>query len=402
MITFPHRSELIVLRRSALNVVRRSALILTGVALALAAIALPVQAASSRSASTKTRWRIDATITAHGRSVSLLGIDAVSRTDAWAAGIIGLTSTNAPLTALIEHWNGRAWRRSAVPAKAAATLTSGSQFLDSIAASSAANVWAFSDSGAYLRLSRSGWQPGSLPRRLARRSVIVSANVFSPADVWVFGIGNDTAASESKLTSFAARFNGGRWSSVRMPGHGTGFVSALSRTDMWAITGEGLSAKHTLGPRVARWNGKSWQLTAVQPKLATGTELNSIFARSNRDVWVAGSVRNAKRGTSPLAEHWNGRVWRLVSPSTTATSADIVLSNLVADGSGGIWATSTDLDGTRASFWHYANGVWRAVRLRRGWRFPELAAVPHSTSTWATTGFTARQGLILLHGPVPR
>jgi len=389
-------------RRSALTFVRRSTLIGASSALALAVVVLPVQAASSPSAAGPDRWRVVATIAEHDRSVLLLSVDAVSRSDAWADGIIQPASNAKPPLALIEQWNGRAWRRSAVPAKAAATVTANDQFLDAIAASSARNVWAFSDSSAYLHLSRTGWQTGSLPRRLARNSSIESANVFGPTDVWVFGTGNDTATSLTKLTPFAARFNGRRWSAVRMPGQGsTGYVSALSPDDMWAITGQGLPARRTTGPRVAHWSGRSWRLAARQPELPAGAQLYSILALSNRDIWVAGEVPNAL-GTSPLAEHWNGRVWRVVSPPSRVTSAELALSNLVPDGSGGIWATSTNIDGTYSSFWHYGSGGWTEIRARRVWWDAQLAAVPHSTSTWAVTGFLAGRGLILLHGPVPR
>jgi hypothetical protein len=381
---------------------RRGALILTGGVLAVAAIALPVQAASSPPAAQSTRWRAFTSITERGRSVYLLGIDAVSRRDAWADGIIQPANPRLSPKALIEHWNGRTWQRSAVPAKAAATVTADDQFLTSIGATSAHDVWAFGSSGAYLHLGRAGWQTGSLPRKIARSSAVVSANVFSSTDVWVFGIGNDTATRLTRLAPFAARFNGHRWRAFRMPGRGgTGFVSALSRDDMWALTGQYLPARRGSGPRLVRWNGKSWQLAAVQPNLPAGTQLYSVLALSKRDVWVAGTVPN-KLGTSPLAEHWNGRDWQVISPSAPVTSAEIALSNLVPDGSGGIWAMSTNIDGTSSSFWHYAGGRWSRFAAQRDWWDASLAAVPHSTSTWAIAGVLAGRGLILLHGRIPR
>jgi hypothetical protein len=117
---------------------------------------------------------------------------------------------------------------------------------------------------------------------------------------------------------------------------------------------------------------------------------------------VAGSVPSAKGGTSALAEHWNGKVWLDVSPQTAATSGQFALSNLVPDGCGGILATSTSVVAPRSSFMHYADGTWTAIPAHRGWWSAQLAAVPHSTSTWAITGFVEGRGLILLHGPVPR
>jgi hypothetical protein len=402
MVTSPPGGARFFPGRSARNTLRHGALIVTGVALVLAAVGMPVQAASARSAARPTRWRVVATIAQHNRAVFLLSVDAVSRSDAWADGIIVPASSRLPPVALIEQWNGRSWQRAAVPAKAAATVTAGDQYLDSIAASSASDVWAFSVNGAYLHRSGAGWQAGSIPRKVATSASIESANVFSPTDVWVFGTGNDTAKSLTKLTPFAARFNGHRWSAVRMPGRGsTGYVSTLSRDDMWAIAGQGLPARRTGAPRVAHWDGRSWRLATRQPQLPAGAQLYSILALSNRDIWVAGEAPNSL-GTSPLAERWNGRVWQVVSPPARATSAELALGDLVPDGAGGMWATSTNLDGTNSSFWHYDSGGWTKVGARRDWWDAQLAAVPHSTSTWAVTGFLANRGLILLHGQVPR
>jgi hypothetical protein len=288
---------------------RRGALILTSGALALAAIALPVQAASSPGdAAATARWRVVKTITERDRTISLVGIDAVSASDAWIDGFIEPARAKLPPVALIEHWNGSVWRRAAVPAKAADTLTVGDQFPFAISATSATDVWVFSFRPVYLHLTATGWHTGSLPSGLARNSAVLYAKVFGPKDVWVFGDGNVTAISASKVTSFAARFNGRRWSATPMPTRGgAGPVSALSANDMWAITGQNLSAHHASGPRIARWNGKSWQLVAAQPNLPRGATLDAILALSHRDIWLAGSAPNPKHGNSPIAEHWNGR-----------------------------------------------------------------------------------------------
>ena len=56
----------------------------------------------------------------------LYSVAAISADDVWAAGL------SSPGGSLIVHWNGRAWRQSLI----------GPGYLEGVAGSSAANVWA--------------------------------------------------------------------------------------------------------------------------------------------------------------------------------------------------------------------------------------------------------------------
>jgi hypothetical protein len=151
------------------------------------------------------------------------------------------------------------------------------------------------------------------------------------------------------------------------------------------------------------WNGHAWRPMAVQPRLPRRATLTGILATSRRDIWLGGSVPNDKTGTSELALHWNGRSWTTVSPPARPSEADEFLTNLVPDGSGGLWAVAEAVPGP-ARFWHYTNGAWAPpVSVKSGWLYAVLTAVPGSTSTWAVAASPGLvRGLILIHGALPR
>ncbi len=130
------------------------------------------------------------------------------------------------------HWNGRAWRRVALPGRAASVL-GGSVGLVYVAARSDRDAWVFSQTGRYLRLRDGRWIPGRIPLRRAENVFLDQAVVFGPSDVWVFGLRFAGPASRLDLRPYAARFDGHDWVTVPVPGKGALAVSAISGRDMW-------------------------------------------------------------------------------------------------------------------------------------------------------------------------
>ncbi len=367
--------------------------------------ALPVLAASSQDHVTRAGWRLDKTISVRDRHVLLSDIHAIGPGNAWVAGEIW-SKDGSVLKALIEHWSGRAWAPVPLPAGEAVRFRGAS--LDAIGASSGRNVWAFSSTtNGYLHLAGRRWIFARLPRQFSKeRASVEYTQVFSPADVWVFGQRDIGPGTSLKSAPFAARFNGSSWETVHIGGIGSiGPVSALSATDMWSLTGTvipiGLDFPNN--PKVVHWAGRVWRAAAVQPRLPRNATLTAILALSDRDIWIGGSIPNDKTGTSELAMHWNGKSWTAASPPAPATEADEFLASLVPDGSGGLWAAAEAFPGP-ARFWHYTGGAWSApFNVRPGWLYPELAAVPRSRSVWAiafSRGLV--NGLILVHGALPR
>lgn len=333
----------------------------------------------------------------------LSDIDALGPANAWVVGAIQNNEADT-VSALVGHWNGRAWSRVALPPGLAARFRGAAS--DVIAASSSRNVWAFTSAGTYLRLSGNRWQFGRVPKRVVTpKDFLEWTEVLSPRNVWVFGYHVIGSIYKFDFVPFAARFNGRSWHAVKVGGvGGMTPVSVISPANMWALTGAVLPAiglpNH---PKVVHWNGRAWRSAAVQPRLPKHAALDWILARSSRDIWVSGSVPNDKTGTSELAMHWNGKSWTTVNPPARPSHADEFLTSLAPDGSGGLWAVAEAIPGP-ARLWHYTNGAWvRPVAVRSDWLYPELAAVPGSTSTWAVAASPGLvDGLILVHGALPR
>lgn len=387
----------------------RRALALPASAAALAAatlatqafIATPAQSAAvHQPAAGPAGWRLDQTISIHDKQVILLSLDAVSAADAWAAGAVTSDEYGTVGPPLIEHWNGRAWRQVALPAKVVRHLPNLTLF-GYIGASSQANVWDISIDGHYLRRADGRWSLGALPGTATGTLLIDSVKVFSPADAWAFG--SLPSGSASRYMPYAARFNGRKWIRVRVPGQGrVGPVSALGPRDMWAITG-GVSVVgvRPAPSRVTHWNGVSWRAVAVQPRLPRRGILVAILAESGSDVWVGGSAPGSKNGATELVRHWNGRAWKPASPPSGPNARNFVLTSLAPAGGGGIWALGSDLQGP-GRLWRFSAGRWSAP-MRLPWDLYQFEPVPRSRSIWALGENPAgTSGLIALHGPVPR
>lgn len=148
------------------------------------------------------------------QSVVLTEIDAVGTADAWVGGEIE-RNDGTSVRALVGHWNGRTWSRAAVPHVLAARFRG--QELDAFGASSNRDVWVFSATGSYLRLTGNRWQFGRLPQRIkTRHYIIAAAEVLSPTNVWVFGTHYIGSIDRLKFVPFAARFDGRTWRAVRI------------------------------------------------------------------------------------------------------------------------------------------------------------------------------------------
>jgi hypothetical protein len=391
----------------AMNTARRHSLALAS-AFALATSALATQALASgpsarsdqapsvaayRPASPVSGWRLNKVISFRHRPVILVGIDAVTAKDAWAAGMTSSEYGTKPRP-LLEHWDGRSWRQVALPAGTASHFGARDIFAN-VGALSATDVWAITFQGRYLWLHGTRSTFGALPGSKTGKLVVDQVKAFSPADVWAFGYMSLGSASSPTLAPYAARFDGSRWTTIPVPGRGVmGPVSAISPSNIWAATS--VSGAST----VLRWNGARWRPVPVQPTLPV--RATAMLASSNTDVWIGGGAANSKSGTSEVAQHWNGKAWIGASPHSPATKQDYYLAGLAPDGTGnGFWALGGNILGP-PRLWHHSRGGWSAP-VPVPWQLYQLAAVPHTRSTWGI-GWNADQtkAVIVLHGAVPR
>ncbi|MDR2986046.1 MAG: hypothetical protein LBV34_14515 [Nocardiopsaceae bacterium] len=250
---------------------------------------------------------------------------AISATNAWAVGHFG--DLSHPKT-LIEHWNGRAWRRISV--------TPAAGWLNGVAATSARDVWVvgFSHSRALiLHFNGAVWRRVASPSPGTALTLLSDVTVISPDNVWAAGITGGTK-------TLIEHWNGTRWRRVPSPSPLTlsllSGISAASANDVWAVGGNFNNKMLIL-----HWNGTRWRHVA-SPKLGSGGTLESVTAFSAKNAWAVGET-----GRGTLILHWNGTAWRRVrSPAIAAGAGLIGISGTSARNLWAVGATGSLLAGS--------------------------------------------------------
>ena len=324
-------------------------------------------------------WRVVATIGPDNEAVTGT-VSAGSATDAWSVW------TGTAFTA-VERLEGTRWSRVPLPA----ALTGYARSAVAFGGDSATDFWLFNSRSPtrVLRFDGAKWTLQPIPGWVLQRpsgggGPSVSAAVFGPDDVWVFGL--DAGA-------YAAHYDGRGWAKVRLPA-APDEVSAVSPDDIWALHGN-----------VAwYWNGGKW----TAHKIPNGgrepaRELRQPQRhRAEERLGVADRPRPRLRPAEVDQLHWNGTSWRRAG---TGTPADLI-DSVVPDGSGGLWATGVDINpGGFNRFYHLTGGRWNEVSPPSGiWdQQPEsLTWIPGTRSVWGTaTGLTGKgnYGVIIKYGP---
>jgi hypothetical protein len=360
--------------------------------LTVAALALGAGPAAAQ-ASVPPGWSVAEVYGQASGYPDLQGVAASGPDAAWVSG-------NAAGGLVIYRWNGTSWRGLTPPGTFAAT---GSVSVNDtvIGASSANNMWTFPG------VSSTAFEQYALQRhdgtwktfKLGKTAQVGATAVFSPSDVWAFGM-NDVSTASGYGTPYVRCYNGQAWTKASMPGDALG-VSPLSATDIWAW---GPTTK-TLGqtsPRVVamHWNGASWSTLAVPKYTVSGQRaiVQQLVATGPDSLWaVEGLAVNRGTGQPPgpglVLAHWNGHTWRVTARNTSVTGQ----GDLTGDGHGGVWLQAVTGTAGQDEFLHYTGGHLAAV--------PEPAAadgvvtgvsgmalVPGTSSLWAAGGLSPEDG----------
>ena len=342
-----------------------------GLAPALAFGATPARPAGPARSAGPGGWRTVATVPA-GSSTLLTAITADRPGDAWAVGQVFAAGAPAPL---VEHWNGAAWRRVALPR---GLVKPGVPYDPATAAAGPRDLWVFGIAGQWQHWDGT-WTAGTLSDAID----LDASAMFGPKDVWAFGVHDPN----TRPRPYAARYDGSRWTRIAVPGHdGIDAVSAVSARDIWAVLGTPQNGAWTGPGALVHWNGRRWQAVGLPARLAT-PRLGSVLARSATDVWAGGATRNRDGGSTEAVGHWNGRRWTVVTLPAAAARTHYHLTQLAADGAGGIWAIGqcANCQRTPSRLWHERGGRWSGPfvpRLARPrWILFGLAAA--GRSIWA-------------------
>jgi len=323
-------------------------------------------------------WRVVATVGPSNQAVTGT-VSAGSVTGAWSVW------TGTAFTA-VERLEGTRWSRVPLPA----TLTAYARSAVAFGGDSATDFWLFNSRSAthVLRFAGARWTlqripSWVLPRQSGAGGPSVSAAVFGPDNVWVFGLRADP---------YAAHYDGRGWAKVRLPTV-PDEVSAVSADDIWALHGNA----------AWNWNGENWTASEI-PKAAGNPpeSFDNLSATGPGSAWVWRNVLVRGRPAEVGQLHWNGTSWR---PAGAGAPADVI-DSVVPDGSGGLWATGVDV--TPGGFnlvYHLAGGRWKEASPPSGiWdQQPEsLTWIPGTHSVWGTAADRTSKGnygVIIKYGP---
>jgi hypothetical protein len=259
--------------------------------------------------------------------------------------------------------NPNAWTQVPFPGLTGETVVSA-------AATSATNVWAFTNDFGKSRALRWNGTDWTVVRSFDQ--AISGAVVLSPSDVWVFGEPYYPGAGMG-----AWHYNGRTWSA---PASGRRLEggSALSGDDIWAFD----------GTDVAHWNGTTWSRTSVAALLPAKQFLNDpsvtgVFAQSRGSVYAIGSGNLQDEGGPLVILHWNGRQWSKVAGGNYGAGT---IQQISSDGHGGFWLPMPGFMGQKTYLLHYFAGHLTAAPLPGG---PDkilvnaVALIPGTTSVLA-------------------
>lgn len=354
----------------------------------LALTAGPLAAASAASLG----WRVVTTVGAATHNELPGYLVATGASDAFSSWKCQGCARSNRRDNFVEHWNGRSWRRIALPA-----ALNYPRFLIALGASSATNLWTFTSTAKAGVWNGHTWTVKALPTWVLRPTRVGEpfgqTSVFAPGNVWVFSIGAITQPT------LAAHFVKGTWHRVSLPGAPVQ-VSSVASDDIWA-----LATRKSIWI-LMHWDGARWHTLALPDvRIPSGDSVGyGVVATGSRNVWLSRTIGGIGHTASAALLHWTGGGWHV---SKAPSSLD-QFSAMSSDGRGGLWMVG--LHGFSPSItwylYHFARDRWtrRAIPAKTGAKasVSALAWIPRTRSLWAI-GEQVAGGLgtgdILKYGP---
>jgi hypothetical protein len=379
---------------------------------ALAAVALLALGGGSTSSSDAAsgdscRWRAAVVEDRHPRLYDHFNsVTVASSGKAWAVGEYYTGREGGPNGAFIEELTGGRWHL------VGRRLPNAS--LWSVSASGPDDVWAVGDhlvehwNGRDWRRVATAPVPGN---------ILWAAAAHGPRESWL--VGERWRGERKNGKTLVERWNGNRWTVVPTPnpaaaGHRYDAIlqamAVRSASDAWAV-GYWLSGPHMLVSRtlIEHWNGRQWRIVpSPSVRSSNGVLYNILFAvtadRSN-DAWAVGSYERQAGGYGgggehALVLHWNGRQW---SRAALPPVRERTLLHGVIARAGSAWAVGDrgfppHRHRTLIERWHGTH--WTVAQAPSGFDFAGVSQAARG-STWAVGAVGRRPlaaQLVCVHG----
>jgi hypothetical protein len=203
----------------------------------------------------------------------LAGVSAASANDVWAVGAF-IPSLNGVLTTLAHHFDGSRW--TAFP----------------------------------------------LPNVGAQQNILQAVSMSGPGKAWAVG---DFINGKFQQQTLIEHFDGTGWSVVPSPSPGAlqnilYGVAAITDTDVWAV-GAFEDANFLWHTLTEHWNGTSWSVVNAVDAGTNGNQFYAVKALATNNVYAVGQQARTAFPSQALVEHWDGKVWSVVTSPTDASTA---------------------------------------------------------------------------------
>ncbi|MBO3745988.1 hypothetical protein J5X84_07915 [Streptosporangiaceae bacterium NEAU-GS5] len=228
------------------------------------------------------------------RSDSVLyDVESLADGTAWAVGarLVGSAPNPTRWCALVERWNGHAWKLMPAPA--------GLDDLTVVAVAGRSQVWAFGGHDSTPYAARWDGRQWTVTATGDKNTRVTDAVGMPNGEVW--------AVQAAQLW----RWDGSAWLKTPVPFR----VTAIDqrRGELWAIGDDTVEDV----PAAARWNGASWTMTRMpdfpQVLAEQHVVLKQVAVGGRGDVWAQGDISaDCDENCSPgriLVMHWNGGKW---------------------------------------------------------------------------------------------
>lgn len=252
---------------------------------------------------------------AGGTANFLLGVAALSASEAWAVGSFRNEDSDYGLS---MRWDGSSWTPHPMPSPPSSTGFPAVSLYDA-RAFAPNNVWAVGssrgvDSSAIetlaYRWDGHAWSIVPSPAGCcgAYGSVLYCVDGASPDDFWAGGYMNEPGPN---AIAFLAHWNGSNWEELLLPTVANHRIPAIkdfhvhAHDDIWALEGIGINVP--VSPhRIFHWNGSDWSEGASRLDPLRYGAAEAIFAFGPDDIWVS-SVLDI--GSQIVMLHWDGSTW---------------------------------------------------------------------------------------------
>src|SRR5439155_13866460 len=138
-------------------------------------------------------------------------------------------------------------------------------------------------------------------------------------------------------------------------------AAAFARNDVWAAGSryDGIDDR----PLAEHFDGSRWAIVTVPTPGAGAAYLRAVGGVSGTDVWAAGYQTTQSGAQQSLIEHYDGVAWTII-PSANPASLAVYLSSIVALATNDVWAAGHYLDNAgiyRTLVEHWDGSSWTIV-----------------------------------------